>query len=382
MNKNIKKPFLLVDSSYVSFHRFFSTLIWFNNIHPNIEITEDYDWIENKIFMNHFDETYMKNLLKYKSMYNIPFENIVIVRDCPRENIWRMDIYKEYKATRKNTCSYKNKKYNIGCIFKHIYNELYPKLEKQYGFKIIKIDNAEADDIIAVLAHKIRELDKNRLVVIISNDNDYLQLVNERTLIWSLQNKLLNTKVETTADELLLRKVLRGDESDNIPSLVGSMGEKELTEIVRDKLKLAEWFKLNPDKYEMYENNKKLIDFSYIPEKIKNIILEEAKNILSSINENNEEIVNPEIKIEEPKPVVVTVPSIPFVEPEIIKKESNKNFKFKQDFYQKPFYQKFIPSHYINYKNYGVIPSKTIGMTNSFFQNRYINYATEDYYKY
>jgi len=45
-------------------------------------------------------------------------------------------------------------------------------------------------------------MDRNRLVVIISNDNDYLQLVNEKTLIWSLQNKLLNTKVEMTAEEI------------------------------------------------------------------------------------------------------------------------------------------------------------------------------------
>lgn len=90
--------------------------------------------------------------------------------------------------------SYKNKKYNIGNIFKHIYNKLYPELEKIYGFRIVKVENAEADDIIAVLANKIYNQDKNRLIVIISNDNDYLQLVNDKTLIWSLQNKLLNSK--------------------------------------------------------------------------------------------------------------------------------------------------------------------------------------------
>ena len=32
INGNSKKPYLLIDSSYVSFHRFFSTLIWYNNI--------------------------------------------------------------------------------------------------------------------------------------------------------------------------------------------------------------------------------------------------------------------------------------------------------------------------------------------------------------
>ena len=41
--QNNKKPYLLVDSSYVSFHRFFSTLIWFTNVYPNNEIDDEYD---------------------------------------------------------------------------------------------------------------------------------------------------------------------------------------------------------------------------------------------------------------------------------------------------------------------------------------------------
>ena len=48
MDNREKKPYLLVDSSYVSFHRFFATLIWFVNVYPHIEIEDDYDWkVEN-----------------------------------------------------------------------------------------------------------------------------------------------------------------------------------------------------------------------------------------------------------------------------------------------------------------------------------------------
>ena len=35
------KPYLLVDSSYVSFYRFFSTLIWYTNTYPDIEINDE-----------------------------------------------------------------------------------------------------------------------------------------------------------------------------------------------------------------------------------------------------------------------------------------------------------------------------------------------------
>jgi len=42
INGNTKKTYLLIDSSYVSFHRFFSTLIWYNNIYQKEE-DDDYD---------------------------------------------------------------------------------------------------------------------------------------------------------------------------------------------------------------------------------------------------------------------------------------------------------------------------------------------------
>lgn len=359
---NTKRPFLLVDSSYVSFHRFFSTLIWYTNVYPDEEIDDDYDWSENKIFMKHFDDTYMKNLLKFKNMYNIPNENMIVVRDCPRETIWRMNIFPEYKANRKNTCNYKNKKYNIGNIFKHIYNVLYPQLEKQYSFKIVKIENAEADDVIAVLANKIREIDKNRLIVIISNDNDYLQLVNEKTLIWSLQGKLLNTKVESTAEEILLRKILKGDESDNIPSLIGNMSEKELNEIVKDSRKLGEWLNRNPEKSELYLNNRRLIDFRHIPENLKNLILNECKDIFPELES--------EKKKEEVKIVVEAV------------KKDNRGIinlpKFKPLPPPKPYY-----SPYMNYRNYGNPYYNQINPNYlNRYQTNYVNYATEEYYFY
>ena len=56
--QNNKKPYLLVDSSYVSFHRFFSTLIWYTNVYPNNEIDDEYDWSTNEVFMKHFEDIF------------------------------------------------------------------------------------------------------------------------------------------------------------------------------------------------------------------------------------------------------------------------------------------------------------------------------------
>jgi 5'-3' exonuclease len=139
------------------------------------------------------------------------------------------------------------------------------------------VENAEADDVIAVLANKLYNQDKSRLIVIISNDNDYLQLVNDKTLIWSLQNKLLNSKVETTSQEMLMRKILRGDEGDNIPSIVGNMSEKDITELIQNRDKFESWLNTS-DKRKLFENNQKLIDFNFIPNEIREAILEACKS--------------------------------------------------------------------------------------------------------
>ena len=280
---NNNKPYLLVDSSYVSYYRFFSTLIWYTNTYykqsidsenlPDVEeFQEDYDWTTNKIFMERYDKFYMGSIEKIRSRYNIPYENVVIVRDCPRETIWRMQYYPEYKETRKNTCKFKNKKYNIGNIFKHIYAELYPEIEAKYKIRVVKFDNAEADDVIAVLCKKLREIDESRLIVIITNDNDYLQLVDNKTLIWSLQNKLLNTKVEKPSRQILLKKILGGDVSDNIPACLTDISEDELNALIADEVKLKKRLDQDENLRERFNRNKKMIDFDEIPDQIRSSI--------------------------------------------------------------------------------------------------------------
>ena len=268
------KPYLLVDSSYVSFYRFFSTLIWYTNTFPNDEITDQCDWSKNAIFIDRYDKLYMSSIDKIRYKYDIPYENVIIVRDCPREHIWRMDIYPEYKATRKNTCSFKNKRFNIGSIFKHIYSKLYPQIESKYKLQIVKFDNAEADDVIAILSKKIHEIDTNRLIVIITNDNDYLQLVNEKILIWSLQNKLLNIKVDINSKDLLLKKILKGDDSDNIPTCLENNDDEYISNLLGDKAKLNNLLNTNELFKNKFELNRRLIDFNYIPDNIQNNVID------------------------------------------------------------------------------------------------------------
>jgi hypothetical protein len=96
---------------------------------------------------------------------------------------------------------------------------------------------------------------------------------------------VLNEAVEMTAEEILLKKILRGDECDNIPSIVGTMSENKLNELVKDSEKLQEWLILN-NKDTFFQNNQKLIDFKYIPELIKSNIIQQIIDTIPEMSEN------------------------------------------------------------------------------------------------
>ena len=102
---------------------------------------------------------------------------------------------------------------------------------------VISIDRIEADDTIAYITN---ELVKEE-VIIMSADQDFLQLVNERVTVWSPIKKkfytpeLVMKDYGVPAHNFLMYKVLMGDKSDNLEGVKG-LGPKKLPKIVPDLL--------------------------------------------------------------------------------------------------------------------------------------------------
>ena len=98
---------------------------------------------------------------------------------------------------------------------------------------VISIDRIEADDTIAYIAHTLLDED----VTILSADQDFLQLVDERITVWSPTKKKFYTPRMVEADygvpahNFLMYKVLMGDKSDNIEGVKG-LGPKKLPKII------------------------------------------------------------------------------------------------------------------------------------------------------
>lgn len=272
-------PVLLVDTSYLSFYRFFSTQIWYHKLHPEANFDENYDWTTNIEFMNRFTQNYMSSVDRFRSRYNIPFSNVIFCRDCPREKIWRMNVYSNYKSNRKTICRFMNRKFQVGPVFRNIYQTLIPQLETRHGFHVMKIDEAEADDLVAVLTRTLQKMNPKRWVFILTNDHDYLQLASPRVEIWSLQNRLLNRYMRAGPKEELEHKIWAGDTSDTIPSCWDNIPWAFIVKLCDEKERDAQLeiiFGKYPQMKESYQRNKTLIDFNEIPTELQSKILYQA----------------------------------------------------------------------------------------------------------
>jgi len=132
--------------------------------------------------------------------------------------------------------------------------------EMLYGLPITTMiyDGVEADDVMAYITTQILKEDEQ--AVIMSTDKDFLQLVNDTTIVWSpTKKKMYNTSLVKEeygieSKNLLLYRVLDGDKSDNIPGVYGC-GIKTLVkrfpEITgEDKLSVDDLFDLCETKIE------------------------------------------------------------------------------------------------------------------------------------
>ena len=166
---------------------------------------------------------------------------VIVVYDGQGGSQRRRKIHPEYKANRKP-----GKRITRWDAFKNATEEKdamkiqFSRLIEYLDFlpiNVISIDRIEADDTIAYIAHTLLDED----VTILSADQDFLQLVNERITVWSPTKKKFYTPRMVEADygvpahNFLMYKVLMGDKSDNIEGVKG-LGPKKLPKIVPDLL--------------------------------------------------------------------------------------------------------------------------------------------------
>ena len=92
------KSIILIDQSYYIFNRYYATYSWYNRRYKDKldpeTIIDNNDFI--LAFFRHFENDMEKIIKKYKTVKS----NIIFCCDCIRTEIWRNDVYKDYKSTR------------------------------------------------------------------------------------------------------------------------------------------------------------------------------------------------------------------------------------------------------------------------------------------
>lgn len=261
------KKIMLIDTSYYIFYRYFAVFNWYK-MSQKIELDVG-TLLTNEEFMGKFDKLFEVNLNKLCKLHNVSYENTVFVRDCIRDRIWRYDHFPDYKMSRDD----KSRTFN-GDIFKYVYNTLLTRLSQKLGVQSCEHCKAEADDIIAVFTRDIGEKYPDAEIAIITNDNDYIQLIGSNVGVYNLKNYNLSERLGVThPDTYLTQKIIMGDKSDNIPPIFNKCGEKKAKLLAENPEMLQAKLAKHPDSAERFELNRLLIDTKCIPNEIKGEIM-------------------------------------------------------------------------------------------------------------
>ena len=256
--------FIFVDGSYYNFYRYFALMQWWKNAYSDEPLDDPF---KNEKFVEKFKKTHVDNLINMPKKLKIAksVKPILIVgKDCKRENIWRNELFPQYKANRTNG---QEDGFMGGPFFKMAYAE--NLFEKGGAKAILKHPKLEADDCIAISVKHLVNRYPNCTIYIITSDRDYLQLNSNNVHLFNLTYKNIAEKNSSgnPKDDLEI-KIIMGDTSDNIPSVFPKCGPKTAQKCIEDpdffKKKMAN----NSDYYKQYELNKNLVDFNNIPEEL------------------------------------------------------------------------------------------------------------------
>jgi len=253
----IHMNFLIIDTCYFNFYRFYATSMWYKRAYPDEVFDNDYNWSDNTIFWDKFKKMFLATLQKF--VKQLKPDKIIFARDCRRCDIWRMSFYKDYKCNRDYT------NFQGGSVFKKCDTEIISEIVDNKTYYQIKIPQLEADDIIALTTKHINNKYPESNISIISSDHDLLQLIKSNVTLYNAKLKSYNNKSYGNKQKDIFVKCIIGDQSDCIPKVFNKVGPKTALKLYEDINSLFNKFKSDPGSFDRYALNNLLISFDNIP---------------------------------------------------------------------------------------------------------------------
>jgi len=203
-----------------------------------------------------------------------------IIIACDDKRYWRKQVFPYYKANRKKARAQSEIDWNqiFNCL-----NKIRDELKHYSPYRVLQVEGAEADDIIATLCIEYGTiLQSSEKILILSGDKDFVQLQVYGNV--EQYNPVLKKQIKNTNPHKYLREhILKGDRGDGIPNIMSSdtciiEGERQKSlpaKRIEYLTSIADLSKvLPPDQLNNFKRNERLIDLHMIPEELMNSILE------------------------------------------------------------------------------------------------------------
>lgn len=194
---------------------------------------------------------------------------IIFCREAHDRN-WRYDIYPEYKGNR--AAARDSSIVDFSAFFptnEEFINNLQDCMK---NCQFLTVPHLEADDLIASIVKTKPEWD----IVLISTDKDFYQLHTHSNFKQydPIKGQYVNV---INPDAALMEKIVRGDKSDNIPSIQKGIGSVKFAKIYSEGLN--DWI-VNNNLQEAFDRNTKLISFKSIPIEYQNQVMDAVNNFV------------------------------------------------------------------------------------------------------
>lgn len=244
--------------------------------------------LSNLIWISHYggsspSDGFSKGLLAHQFLTTLNYiadqykaDGILIA--CDSQNVWRKNLYPEYKENRKA-----QRDVNYMDVVE-LMVELREFFNECTAIPAVAVEQSEADDIIAGVCQYVKEVSSDTKLVIVSGDKDFIQLIDEKVRLFSPTQRTERT-TENAAFDLFV-KCIRGDMGDNITSAYPRVRMTKLEKAWEDPVEMINLMEtVTKDGIHvgtMYNRNKTLIDLTEQPQSIKDAIREELERVFAN----------------------------------------------------------------------------------------------------
>ena len=240
-------------------------------------------------------ESEVKNLIRhvtlstiksYKKKYGKEYGELVIC--CDGRKYWRKEFFEQYKGSRKKNRDASDLDWKL--IFDTL-SEMRDDIAKHFPYRVIHVDRAEADDVIAVMTKWLQDnqliqqglVEETQKVLILSSDKDFKQLQLYPTVKqWSPMQKKYITATKQEIRDFMIEHIVKGDTGDGVPNILSKddvfmigerqkpMSAKRLAEFIDKGFDACK----NDDERRNWHRNATLVDFKFIPEDVQKCIVD------------------------------------------------------------------------------------------------------------